>query len=73
MPSFSPKYRLQKLSCADYKKAISRAERLTSAPDSIGLAMVPLALTFGLIVLLAIVKVVLERSDYQARDQDDWT
>jgi hypothetical protein len=34
--------------------------------------MVPLVLTLGLIVLLAIVKVVLERSDYQASDQDDW-
>jgi hypothetical protein len=35
--------------------------------------MVALALTFGLILLLAGVKVVLERSDYQARDQDDCT
>jgi len=34
--------------------------------------MVALALTIGLILLLAIVKVALERSDYQARDQDDW-
>jgi Tfp pilus assembly protein PilW len=34
--------------------------------------MVAIALTLGLILLLAIVKVVLERSDYQARDQDDW-
>jgi hypothetical protein len=34
--------------------------------------MVALAFTLGLILLLAVVKVVLERSDYQARDQDDW-
>jgi hypothetical protein len=48
-------------------------KRLIIAPDSInGLAMAAVALTLGLILLLAIVKVVLERSDYQARDQDDW-
>jgi len=34
--------------------------------------MVAVALTIGLVLLLAIVKVVLERTDYQARDQDDW-
>jgi Tfp pilus assembly protein PilW len=34
--------------------------------------MVAVALTIGLVLLLAVVKVVLERSDYQARDQDDW-
>jgi hypothetical protein len=34
--------------------------------------MVALALTICLILLLAIVKMVLERSDYQVRDQDDW-
>jgi|1186.fasta_scaffold28517_2 hypothetical protein len=34
--------------------------------------MVVLAFTLGLILLLGLVKVVLERSDHQARDQDDW-
>jgi len=34
--------------------------------------MVAVALTIGLVLLLAIVKVDLERTDYQARDQDDW-
>jgi hypothetical protein len=34
--------------------------------------MVALALTFGLILLLWLVKVVLERCAYEARDRDDW-
>jgi hypothetical protein len=34
--------------------------------------MVALAFTLGLVLLLALVKVVLDRTDYQARDQDDW-
>ena len=63
MPSFSPKYRL----------ALLRGKTLTSVPDGmLCLAMVALAFTLGLVLLLAIVKVVLERSDNQARDQDDW-
>jgi hypothetical protein len=39
---------------------------------SYGSAMITLASTLGLVLLLALVKVVLDRSDYQARDQDDW-
>jgi len=47
---------------------------MTSAPDwrFHGLAMVALALTFGLILLLWLVKVVLESCAYQARYRDDW-